>query len=154
MKKIVFALIGISLMFLFYLNKERYILSHLNNMHWDLYKSQYRYKFSTYNPKESFRKEGVYVFSWDGECNYYLHNIRRNKLFKYQADDVEVSNKWKYINDTTFDLNGDKYKILYFKKDSIVLLWNNPNWLDTLILVPSPIRIKIGKSNGGVDSPR
>jgi AAA15 family ATPase/GTPase len=152
MKKIVFALIGISLMFLFYLNKERYILSHLNTMHWDLYKSQYKYKFSTYNPKESFRKEGVYVFSWDGECNYYLHNIRRNKLFKYQADDVEVSNKWKYINDTTFDLNGDKYKILYFKKDSIVLLWNNRNWLDTLILVPSPIRIKIGKSNGGVDS--
>jgi hypothetical protein len=131
----------------YYVNKEKIFVSRFENCQWDLYKSDYKLGYN-----DGFHKVGVYEFSWDGGCEYYLHDKKKNKLFKYQADDIEIPNRWAYVNDSTFDINGGKYKILYFKKDSIVLLWNNPNWLDTLILVPSPIRIKIGKSNGGVDS--
>ena len=124
----------------YYVNKETILISRFGSYQWNLYKSDYKLGY-----KDGFHKVGVYKFNWNNECDYYLHDIKKNKLFRYQANDVVVSNRWKYVNDSTFDINGYKYKILYFKKDSIVLLWNNPNWLDTLILVPSPVHIEIGK---------
>lgn len=154
MKKILLITVCLVFTCYFLINVEKIILTHFGTKQWDLFKSDYKYKFSSFNPKEGFKKIGVYEFSWNGRCNYYLHNKKMNKLFKYQADDIIVSNKWKYVNDSIFEINEAEYKILYFKKDSIVLLWNNPEWLDTLILIPSPTRIEIGKNYGGVDSPR
>ncbi len=116
------------------------ILTKFGTVQWDLYKSYYKDKVSSnnkFNPKINFHKVGIYEFSWSGKCEYYLHNFRKNKLFKYKADDVYYTNRWNFFNDSTLDINGFKYKILYFKKDAIALLWNNPNWVDTLILVPS-----------------
>jgi hypothetical protein len=151
MKKYIlsFAIIIIFFCTYFSFNKEKIVLSRFNSLQWNLYKSNSKNKilsnYNKYNLNSNFHKVGVYEFFWNGECEYYLHDYKKNKLFKYQANDIEVSNKWEYINDSTFDINGYKYKILYFKKDSIALLWNNPNWLDTLILVPSPVHIEVAK---------
>ena len=137
-KKLYYLLLMISILIsLWYFNKERIILTNLSTKQWDLYKSYYKYFGNNkMGAKEIFRKVGIYELSWNGKCEYFLYNYRKKKLFKYQADDVISDHIWEYKNDSTFILNGDSLKIMYFKKDSIVLLWNNPQWLDTLILVP------------------
>jgi len=121
-------------------NKEKIILTKFGTTQWELYKSHYRNIVSSnysFKPSKYFYRVGIYELSWNGKCDYYIFNNRKQKLEKYHADDIVTNNIWKYKNDSTFMLNGLDYKTLSFKNDSIVLLWNNPNWLDTLILVRS-----------------
>lgn len=121
----------------FYRNKENIILTRFGTTQWDLYQSYYKYGITSKDSSTNFKRVGVYELSWNNECYYYIFNNRKQKLQRYEADDVITSKTWKYENDSTFMLNGYAYKTLSFGHDSIVLLWNNPNWLDTLILVRS-----------------
>ncbi|UTA66511.1 hypothetical protein [Emticicia sp. 21SJ11W-3] len=136
--KLLSIIIILAVVSIFYFHKETILITRFGTTHWDLYKSDYKtFKHQFKKPNEIFQKEGVYELSWDGDCNYYLYNHRKDRLEPFEVDDVITSHTWKYENDSTFMLEGYKYKTLSFTPDSIVLLWTNPNWIDTLILVRS-----------------
>ncbi len=76
----------------------------------------------------------AYLFTSEGNCFFYMYNFynkqRTDSVFRYDYDDVIVSNTWSAHGDSILIANGARFKVLVFDKDSIEIINNS----DTMVL--------------------
>jgi hypothetical protein len=83
-----------------------------------------------------------YKFTSDGDCFYYFHELQVTdtirKLFDF--DDVIVTNKWKFQNDSTINILGWDYLYRFIGSDTIVLIFSKRK-SDSTVIVASKMHV-------------
>ena len=78
-----------------------------------------------------------YKFNDDGSCYYfyyYFYNkARTDSVFRYNDDDVLVSNTWTIKGDSILNIRGISYKLISYSMESIILKHSNRN--EALVLI-------------------